>query len=105
MTRSRRLEKSEIVVGSISEDVAETVLEAKVKAIMESAMPESQKQEYLRQIGAITPASDEGKIPYNVYAKVRRVPRESHNAMMVYPKAKNVRLASLGEWDEIFKDF
>lgn len=95
--RSEAPEPSEVsVVESI---------DPKVKAIMESAMPDAQKQEYLREIGAIKGESDEGKIPFNVYAKLRKVSKDTHVAMMRYPKAKVIRLASLDEWDEIFKNF
>ena len=78
---------------------------AKAKAIMESSMPEAQKQKYLADIGMVKTVSDNGKVPFNVYARLRKVPKDRLKAMEVYPKAVSVRLASIDEWDEIFKAF
>lgn len=93
-----------VVVNKASE-IKIDVVSAKAEAIIKSAMPEDQKMRYLMEIGAIKKVSDDGKIPFNVYAKIRKVAKDRLRAMEVYPKAKNVRLAMLAEWDDIFKDF
>ena len=80
-------------------------IEKKAEVIRSSSMPEAQKESYLRKIGALAPDSNAGKVPFHVYAKLRKTERDRINAMRVYPKASLVRLATLKEWDEIFKDF
>lgn len=77
----------------------------KVKAIMDSAMPEEQKQAYLREIGVTSKESLAGKVGLDVYFTAKKVDRMRHGAMRVYPGAKNVKLATIEEWDGIFKDF
>ncbi len=76
----------------------------KTKAIRESKMPEDQQKEMLKEIGVLCEARQEG-IPFTVYAKIKKIPKTMHKAMQLYPKAKNVSLASLQEWEIIFKDF
>lgn len=78
---------------------------AKAAQVMASSMPEAQKQKYLRDLGVVQGASDTGKVPFNVYARVRKVAKDRLKAMEVYPKAKEVRLATIEAWDEIFKAF
>jgi len=84
---------------------AKSPMEKKAEAILNSSMPEAQKQAYLREIGYHKESSDEGKVPLHVYVTVKKVAKHKHGAMQVYPKAQGVRLASIEEWDEIFKDF
>jgi hypothetical protein len=76
----------------------------KAQIIRDSKMPEEQKLNSLKKIGAIPDKGEEG-ITFGVYAKVRKINASRHKAMMAYPKAKDIRLATLQEWDEIFKDF
>lgn len=80
-------------------------LEKKAKIIMDSKMPEEQKTAYLKQIGWIKEPSDKGKVTFATYAKVRKIEKDRQSALAHYPKAKNVRLATLEEWDNIFKNF
>ena len=80
-------------------------LEQKIKAINESKMPESQKMDLLKEIGAIQEQDDEGKVPFAVYAKVKAIGKDLHKAMLVYPKAAGVEKATIAEWSEIFKNF
>lgn len=82
----------------------EDFLTKKIKAIKESKMPEDQQNEMLKEIGALCEARQEG-IPFTVYAKIKQIPKTMHKAMQLYPQAKNVSLASLKEWEIIFKDF
>ena len=87
------------------EESSSSILEKKAQAILDSKMPEEQKQAYLKQIGWITPASDEGKVTFATYAKVRKISKDRMSALSHYPKAKSVRLATLEDWDNIFKNF
>ena len=80
-------------------------LEKKIKAINESQMPEEQKIALLKEIGAIKEESTDGKIPFIIYAKVKKIGTDRHKAMLAYPEATGVSLASIEEWDEIFKNF
>jgi hypothetical protein len=89
-----------------AEPVAESSwLEKKIKAINESAMPEAQKKALLKEIGAIHDESADGKIPFNVYARIRKIEIGRQKAMMAYPKARLKNMNSLEEWDQIFKEF
>ena len=106
--------KKEVVVEKKAEAKAEVVvdkvesgfsLEKKAKAILDSSMPEEQKTAYLKQIGWIVAPSSDGKVTFATYAKVRGIEKGRQSALMAYPKAKNIRLAALEEWDEIFKKF
>ena len=80
-------------------------LEKKIKAINDSAMPESQKKALLKEIGAIRDESTDGMIPFNVYARIRKIEIGRQKAMMAYPKAKIKSMASLEVWDQIFTEF
>lgn len=86
---------------------SEKISEPKSKAelIIESKMPEAQKLEYLKQIGAIAEESESDKIPFLVYSKIKKIPVSLHNAMLAYPKAKGVKAATFQVWEEIFKSF
>lgn len=84
--------------------VASDPVEAKIKAIRESAMPEAQKQAYIDELSPKGKVAVSG-IPFNVYAKLKNIPKTLHKAMQTYPKAKNVSLATYENWEEIFKDF
>lgn len=80
-------------------------LEKKAKAIMDSKMPEEQKQAYLKSIGWTKEPSHHGKVTFATYAKIRKVAKDRLSALSHYPQAKSVRLATLEEWDNIFKNF
>jgi hypothetical protein len=82
----------------------EDFLTKKLKAIKESKMPEEQKKAMLKELGVLCEAKKEG-VPFSVFAKIKKIPKTMHKAMQLYPKAKNVSLASLQEWESIFKDF
>lgn len=77
---------------------------SKADIIKNSKMPEWQKEQMLKKIAPKLESND-GKIPFNVYAKMKKIDQGIHRAMLAYPKAKSVSLATLQEWDEIFKGF
>lgn len=80
----------------------------KIKSIKESKMPEEQKESMLKELGVVTGAIPEASIqgiPFDVFAQIKKIPKTMQKAMQLYPKAKNVSLASLEEWESIFKDF
>jgi hypothetical protein len=78
-------------------------LDKKIAAIEASNLPDSQKAEYLKSLG-IGVVKESG-VTFSVYAKVRKIEQSRHSAMLAFPKAKGIRLASLEKWDEIFKEF
>ena len=80
-------------------------LEKKAQAIMDSKMPEAQKQAYLKSIGWTKEPSHHGKVTFATYAKIRKVEKDRLSALSYYPQAKSVRLATLEQWDNIFKNF
>jgi len=81
-----------------------SVLEDKIKTIQDSRMPESQKAEYIERL---IPKKDENvnRIPFSVYVKIRKIRKALVSGMIAFPKAKGVTVASLEEWDEIYKNF
>ena len=79
-------------------------LDAKSRTILESKLPEAQKRDYLTRLGFIKEDTQEG-IPFKIYAKLRKIPNHLHEAMMVWPNARDIKLASAKQWDEIFKEF
>lgn len=78
-------------------------LDKKVAEIEASNLPDSQKVEYLKSLG-IGVVKESG-VTFSVYAKVRKIEQSRHSAMLAFPKAKGIRLASIEKWDEIFKEF
>lgn len=80
-------------------------LDNKIAAVNESAMPEAQKIALLKKIGAIKEDSTDGKVPFIIYAKIKKISVDQHKAMLAYPKAKGVSLAPINQWEEIFKEF
>ena len=80
---------------------------SKKDQILASKMPEYQKREALIAIGEIKedPQESANKVTFKVYAKVEKVNPRLHSAMLAYPSAKGVELATLKEWNEIFKGF
>jgi hypothetical protein len=97
------LVKQEIVIEPTKELSGGFDLDKKVAAIEASNLPDSQKAEYLKSLG-IGVVKEDG-VTFSVYAKVRKIEHSRHSAMLAFPKAKGIRLASLEKWDEIFKEF
>ena len=78
----------------------------KAEAIKASKMPEAQKERYLRDIGAkVEEKSTDHKISLKVWMQVSKKDLGMAGAYKAFPKAKDVRLATRKEWDEIFKSF
>lgn len=78
----------------------------KVRQILDSKMSEIEKKKYLEHLGLVKKDEPKGnEVSFMVYARVKGISSHLHRAMMAYPKAKSVRLATLSQWDEIFKDF
>lgn len=81
---------------------------SKADVIRASKMPAHQKEQYLRDIGEVPQKEevfDPSKVTFQVYAQIRDVPKDRRQAMLVFPKASGVKLATLSEWDEIYKNF
>lgn len=78
--------------------------EQKAKVIMDSRLPESEKAKYLDRLG-LTQVEEKIGVPFNVYARLKKIPAGLQNAMLAYPKAKGVESATQKQWDEIFKEF
>lgn len=77
---------------------------SKIESIKASKMPDWQKKELLDKLEPKA-ESLEGKIPFAIYAKIKKLGSSMQKAMQAYPEAKKVSLATLKEWDEIFKNF
>jgi hypothetical protein len=77
---------------------------SKIETIKASKMPEWQKKQLIEQLQG--KADDlKGKIPFSVYARVKKLSSGVQKAMLAYPEAKKVSLATVEEWDLIFKNF
>lgn len=77
---------------------------SKVEVIKASKMPDWQKKQLIDKLE--DKAEDlEGKIPFNVYAKIKKLGGTMQKAMTAYPEAKKISLATIEEWDLIFKNF
>ena len=76
----------------------------KVKAIQESKMPLKQKEELLKEIGVLKEDAPKG-VTFTIYAQVKKITKTMHKAMQLYSEKKKVSLASLEEWESVFKDF
>ncbi len=79
--------------------------ESKVEKIKNSKMPEEQKQALLKEIGAIEETSEESGVSFVIYAKIKKLSSSMTKALAASKRVKNVRLASIEEWDLITKDF
>lgn len=77
----------------------------KIERIKNSKMPEEQKTALLKELGVIEENSDEGGVSFVVYAKIKKLSSSMTKALAASKRVKNVRLASIEEWDLIVKDF
>ena len=77
---------------------------SKIEVIKASKMPDWQKQKLIEELEG-SKEDLTGKIPFAVYAKIKKLGSSMQKAMLAYHGAKSIRLATLAEWDEIFKSF
>ena len=81
-------------------------VEKKIKDIMASNLPESEKKEYVARItGNKSDAAAADRVPFTVWANSRSIRQNIRVGMLAFPKAKGVASATFEEWDTIFKDF
>lgn len=76
----------------------------KIEEILASRLPEKQKEEYIERLTA-KKVENVNRVPFAVYAKIKKIKPNLISGMVAYPKANGVVLASLEEWDEIYKNF
>jgi len=100
----KEFEADEVEIEEVETPSDAVDLSAKEKAIMESNLPEAEKKAYLVRLGLIEEKVEEG-IPFKVYARLRKIPNHLQEAMMVWPNARGIKLATAKNWDEIFKEF
>ena len=108
MEEKSKIEKKKVEPEKVKESASPKAFDmaAKAKLILDSKMPEAQKQEYLKSIGhGVSVEEKQSEVPFLVYVKARNIPIHLHKAMLAWPKAKSVSSASLKQWDEIFKEF
>ena len=80
------------------------VINRKIEAVLASNMPEDQKSAYIEQI-ARTDEAIVNRVSFAVYARIKGIRKSLQSGMVAFPKAQGVALASLEEWDEIYKSF
>jgi len=93
-------EIEELTVPAIVSD-----LESKGKRIMESNLSDEEKTAYMIRLGLEKDSEPQSGITFSAYTVIRKIPRDMHEAMRLWPKAVGISLADLKQWDEIFKDF
>lgn len=77
---------------------------SKIDVIKASKMPDWQKKQLIDKLEDKV-ENLEGKIPFNVYARIKKFSGTLQKAMTAYPDAKKISLATIEEWDLIFKNF
>ena len=79
-------------------------VEGKMETIKASSMPQSQKEEMIARL-SVKKEKKGNRISFKMYANIKNIREEVRSGMLALPKAKNIGLATLSEWDGIFKDF
>lgn len=77
---------------------------SKADVVRESKLPEWQKRELLAQLEKES-LPKEDKISFDVYCIIMKVSPEMKMGMAAYPLARDMKLASLSKWNDIFKNF
>lgn len=77
---------------------------SKIDVIKASKMPDWQKKELIDKLED-NGEELEGKIPFSIYARIKKLNTTMQKAMLAYPDAKKISLATIEEWDLIFKNF
>lgn len=81
-------------------------VEKKIKEIMASNLPESEKAAYVARLtGNKSDPAAADRVPFTVWANRRSIRQNIRVGMLAFPKAKGVATATFEEWDTIFKDF
>ncbi len=79
-------------------------IEAKVKQIEESRLPQAEKDAYIRKLKNDN-AEKSQKISFAVYCQRKKVKPHLREAMTHYPAAKGVKSCTFEGWEEIYKNF
>lgn len=77
---------------------------SKIDVIKASKMPDWQKKELIDKLED-KGEELEGRIPFGIYARIKKLGGSMQKAMIAYPAAKKISLATIEEWDLIFKNF
>lgn len=80
-------------------------VEKKIVAIEASKMPADQKRSYIDSLIGKPEMETKDVVTFSVYAKIRKIRKSFLSGMLAYPKAVGVKVATMKEWDEIFKGF
>ena len=79
-------------------------VDAKIKKVEESKMPDDQKTKLIRKLK--TDSAEKGDlISFAVYCQRKKVKLSLRDPMKSYPSAKGVRSATFEGWEEIYKNF
>ena len=93
-------------VPATSEAPPATEMDKKIATVMASAMPDSEKERYVRELrGRVADPNDANRMPFDVYANIKGIKHSVRVGMLAYPKANGVKAATVPEWDEIFTGF
>lgn len=98
------VEKKEVEKPSVLSSVGKKPfsMDDKIQTIINSRMPEKQKEEYIQ---SLLPVVEEKGIPFHIYVKVKGIVPTVAAGMRAYPKASGIKLATIERWDKIFEGF
>lgn len=81
-------------------------VEAKIKQIEASGLSDAEKKSYIDRLrGDVVDPMAADRIPFNVYANIKKIRSHVRKGMLLYPPAKGKETATVEEWETIFKDF
>ena len=79
-------------------------IDSKIEKIKESSLPASQKREMIGKLLEKKNITQKGnRISFSVYANLKNIKDGIRPGMIAF--AKQTKMATVQEWDEIFKDF
>jgi hypothetical protein len=80
-------------------------LEKKMEAIKTSKLPDKEKEAFIARLTASSKGEDVNAVTFDVYVRIKKVRPSLHPGMLAYPKVKGVKMATVQQWDEIFRNF
>jgi len=82
-----------------------SVLDAKIKKIKASKMPDNQKEWYINKLKGVEPVDENGLMAFEIYAKIKEIKGGEYVGKASFADSQNVKKLSLHKWDELFKKF
>ena len=101
--KPRTVKKETVVkIQKVKTEDKKSKIEEKIEKIKKSSLPASQKQEMISRLSKVN-VTQRDRVSFSVYANLRNIKDGIRSGMVAF--AKHAKMASIQEWDEIFKDF